>query len=111
MDCTTESSTCSKFGVSGYPTLKIFKDGELSKAYDGPREKGMQFCWQITKKYMHTHTHAPEVLKRQPTNTSSNKPQAQLLTLLSYTTDHYMVIDAYCTIRQHFCLKCQAQVL
>jgi len=39
VDCTTESSTCSKFGVSGYPTLKIFKDGELSKAYDGPREK------------------------------------------------------------------------
>jgi len=39
VDCTTESSTCSKFGVSGYPTLKIFKDGEMSKAYDGPREK------------------------------------------------------------------------
>jgi len=39
VDCTTESSTCSKYGVSGYPTLKIFKDGEKTKDYDGPREK------------------------------------------------------------------------
>jgi len=39
VDCTVESTTCSKFGVSGYPTLKIFKNGEMSKAYDGPREK------------------------------------------------------------------------
>ena len=28
----------SKFGVSGFPTLKIFKDGELLKDYDGGRE-------------------------------------------------------------------------
>jgi len=39
VDCTVETSTCSKYGVSGYPTLKIFKNGEMSKAYDGPREK------------------------------------------------------------------------
>jgi len=38
VDCTVETSTCSKFGVSGYPTLKIFKNGEFSKEYDGPRE-------------------------------------------------------------------------
>ena len=40
VDCTVETSTCQKFGVTGYPTLKIFKNGEFSKAYDGPREKG-----------------------------------------------------------------------
>jgi protein disulfide isomerase family A protein 3 len=38
VDCTVETSTCSKYGVSGYPTLKIFKNGEFSKEYDGPRE-------------------------------------------------------------------------
>ncbi|RUS82046.1 hypothetical protein EGW08_010202 [Elysia chlorotica] len=38
VDCTVETETCSKFGVSGYPTLKIFKKGEFSKDYDGPRE-------------------------------------------------------------------------
>ncbi|XP_034444883.1 protein disulfide-isomerase A3 [Hippoglossus hippoglossus] len=37
VDCTTSSNTCSKYGVSGYPTLKIFRDGEDSGPYDGPR--------------------------------------------------------------------------
>lgn len=41
VDCTEGGKdTCSKFGVSGYPTLKIFKNGELSKEYKGPREAG-----------------------------------------------------------------------
>ncbi|KAH9503197.1 Protein disulfide-isomerase A3 [Bulinus truncatus] len=39
VDCTVETSTCSKFGVSGYPTLKIFKNGEFSKEYGGERKK------------------------------------------------------------------------
>lgn len=30
--------TCQKFGVSGYPTMKIFKNGEISQDYNGPRE-------------------------------------------------------------------------
>jgi protein disulfide-isomerase A3 len=30
--------TCSKFGVTGYPTIKIFKNGEKSQDYNGPRE-------------------------------------------------------------------------
>lgn len=38
VDCTEEESICSKHGVSGYPTLKIFKDGEVAKDYDGPRD-------------------------------------------------------------------------
>ncbi|XP_068169947.1 protein disulfide-isomerase A3 [Antennarius striatus] len=37
VDCTVNSDTCSKYGVSGYPTLKIFRDGEVSGPYDGPR--------------------------------------------------------------------------
>uniref|UniRef100_A0A8B9RDJ7 Protein disulfide-isomerase n=1 Tax=Astyanax mexicanus TaxID=7994 RepID=A0A8B9RDJ7_ASTMX len=37
VDCTANSNVCSKYGVSGYPTLKIFRDGEESGAYDGPR--------------------------------------------------------------------------
>lgn len=39
VDCTEAGKeTCSRFGVSGYPTLKIFKQGELSNDYNGPRE-------------------------------------------------------------------------
>jgi protein disulfide isomerase family A protein 3 len=38
VDCTVETAVCQKYGVSGYPTLKIFKNGEKSADYDGPRE-------------------------------------------------------------------------
>lgn len=39
VDCTEEGkSTCEQFSVSGYPTLKIFRKGELSTDYNGPRE-------------------------------------------------------------------------
>lgn len=39
VDCTEDGKdTCSRFSVSGYPTLKIFKGGELSTDYNGPRE-------------------------------------------------------------------------
>jgi len=38
VDCTVETKTCSKHGVNGYPTLKIFKNGDVSSDYNGPRE-------------------------------------------------------------------------
>ncbi|VVC29159.1 Hypothetical protein CINCED_3A021842 [Cinara cedri] len=39
VDCTEAGKdTCNKFGVSGYPTLKIFRNGEVSKEYNGPRD-------------------------------------------------------------------------
>lgn len=39
VDCTEGGKdTCSKFGVSGYPTLKIFRNGENPQEYNGPRE-------------------------------------------------------------------------
>lgn len=39
VDCTEAGKeTCTKYGVSGYPTLKIFRKGELSSEYNGPRE-------------------------------------------------------------------------
>lgn len=31
--------TCSKYGVYGYPTLKIFRNGEFSQDYLGPRDR------------------------------------------------------------------------
>uniref|UniRef100_UPI00398E96A9 protein disulfide-isomerase A3-like n=1 Tax=Pristiophorus japonicus TaxID=55135 RepID=UPI00398E96A9 len=37
VDCTVNTNTCTKYGVSGYPTLKLFRDGEESGSYDGPR--------------------------------------------------------------------------
>nr|SVE73479.1 EOG090X0438 [Daphnia atkinsoni] len=39
VDCTEGGkSTCNKFSVQGYPTIKIFKNGEVSSEYNGPRE-------------------------------------------------------------------------
>lgn len=39
VDCTDAGkSTCERFSVSGYPTLKIFKGGDLADDYNGPRE-------------------------------------------------------------------------
>jgi len=38
VDCTVETKVCGKHGVSGYPTLKIFKAGEVASDYQGPRE-------------------------------------------------------------------------
>jgi protein disulfide isomerase family A protein 3 len=38
VDCTVEKATCDKFGVSGFPTLKIFRNGEVAGDYDGPRD-------------------------------------------------------------------------
>ena len=37
VDADQHKSLAEKYGVSGYPTIKIFKDGEASE-YDGPRE-------------------------------------------------------------------------
>lgn len=40
VDCTANTEVCGKYGVSGYPTLKIFRGGEVSEDYQGPREAG-----------------------------------------------------------------------
>ena len=39
VDCTEAGKdTCGRFEVKGYPTVKIFRNGELSQDYSGPRE-------------------------------------------------------------------------
>ncbi|XP_018325556.1 protein disulfide-isomerase A3 [Agrilus planipennis] len=39
VDCTEAGKeTCNRFGVGGYPTLKIFRNGEFSQEYNGPRQ-------------------------------------------------------------------------
>lgn len=38
VDATVESDLGQKFGVSGYPTLKWFVDGEVASDYSGPRD-------------------------------------------------------------------------
>lgn len=37
VDCPDNNELCGKYGVSGYPTLKIFRRGEFSADYQGPR--------------------------------------------------------------------------
>jgi len=38
IDCTAHSASCGKHGVSGYPTLKVFRSGQASD-YNGPRQE------------------------------------------------------------------------
>lgn len=40
VDCTSDlgKDTCQENGVNGYPTLKIFKNGEFAQEYNGPRD-------------------------------------------------------------------------
>lgn len=39
IDCTEAGKeTCNRFAVNGYPTLKIFKNGDFAQEYNGPRE-------------------------------------------------------------------------
>lgn len=38
MDADAEKDLARRFGVSGYPTLKIFRNGEMASNYEGPRE-------------------------------------------------------------------------
>jgi len=38
VDATVDPDMAKKFGVSGYPTIKWFVDGELVSDYGGPRE-------------------------------------------------------------------------
>lgn len=59
VDCPANTQLCSQFGVSGYPTLKIFRDGKLSADYQGPRNAGKQcdvptFIWGWSCKHLRT---------------------------------------------------------
>lgn len=38
VDCTVHTKVCGKHGVSGYPTIKMFR-GSSSEEYNGPRDK------------------------------------------------------------------------
>lgn len=37
VDATKEEKLASRFGIEGFPTLKLFRDGEFVKDYNGPR--------------------------------------------------------------------------
>jgi len=37
IDCTTSRATCTKYGVSGFPTIRLFKNGEDAGKHVGPR--------------------------------------------------------------------------
>ena len=37
VDCTEEADLCKEYGVNGYPTLKVFRNG-VPTDYSGPRK-------------------------------------------------------------------------
>jgi len=55
LDATVHGATSSKFGVSGYPTLKFFRNGEAQE-YDGGRVEAEIVSW-ISKKTMPVSRH------------------------------------------------------
>jgi hypothetical protein len=46
VDCTTSEETCSRFGVPGYPTLKLFREGTMYE-YRGPRDAEDMFIFAV----------------------------------------------------------------
>ena len=38
VNCDSHEDICSKYGIKGYPTIKMFKDGEFVADYDGGRD-------------------------------------------------------------------------
>jgi protein disulfide-isomerase A6 len=40
VDCTAHQTTCSQFGVRGYPTIKFFGSDKNAEDYQGGRDSG-----------------------------------------------------------------------
>ena len=55
VDCTAETKLCKEHGVTGYPTLKSFKQGEEALRYKGKRDL------ESLKKYIAESLGAPAV--------------------------------------------------
>ncbi|TNJ29088.1 Protein disulfide isomerase PDI2 [Giardia muris] len=45
IDCTAETELCAKYGVSGYPTIKLLQSSGAVIDYDGGREKDEMMTW------------------------------------------------------------------
>ena len=39
VDCTTDRDICTQYGIRGFPTLKLFRDGEVFLDYSGDRDQ------------------------------------------------------------------------
>merc|ERR1712240_568999 len=60
VDCTEAGKdTCGRFEVRGYPTLKSFRNGELSSDYNGPREAAgiSKFMRLVTASLLYGKSH------------------------------------------------------
>ena len=45
LDCTQAQSTCKDNGVTGYPTLQYFRDGEKVADFRGSRYKSFKYLY------------------------------------------------------------------
>lgn len=47
VDCTVETNVAGQYGISGYPTLKVFRNGVASDYKGGREADGKFYCYSI----------------------------------------------------------------
>lgn len=71
VDCTEAGKeTCNKHSVRGYPTLKIFRNGEFSQEYKGPREANGMLIIMNKKKIIKMFSNRHCQIHEDPSRTS-----------------------------------------
>jgi len=83
VDCTEEKDRCEKENIEGYPTMKFYKDGQLSEEYSGERTKDGIIEWIRGRS-------EPE--DRRPANTDSSRWQDLPSSVFHLTEDTFEIL-------------------